>query len=322
MDKDQLRQIALTAGLSSKIIIPLSDDALEPQSTAPSFYCVHPISGAGATDYIDLATEMGQGVRFFGIQAPKTLMKNADYSDLLKSIASHYADAIATFQPNGQIHIGGWSAGTLVALETARLLKAKGREVSTLVIIDGAPQNARHSGSRLWYCAKVLWNLPSALLHEDFGQLGKEILFKIRNVRGKKMPPQMNHAARHPVQGFIRNISQYPEYWQAFMVGLYDAIEKSAFLPYDGAVVVYESQIKPILLSGVQEFWKSIAHNCEVVEVRATHFNVVNWPQVVPVAADLKQRLTGKVPPQRARKSGTSGRPEARRRLKPQKTIA
>jgi hypothetical protein len=43
MDKDQLRKIALTAGLSSKIIVPLSDDALEPQSTAPSFYCVHPL---------------------------------------------------------------------------------------------------------------------------------------------------------------------------------------------------------------------------------------------------------------------------------------
>ena len=107
----------------------------------------------------------------------------------------------------------------------------------------------------------------------------------------------MNHDAGHPVQGFIRNFSLYPEYRQAFMAGLYDAIEKTAFLPYDGAVVVYKSRIKPILLSGVEEFWKSIAHNCEVVEVRATHFNVVNWPQIVPLAADLKRRLTGKVPP-------------------------
>jgi thioesterase domain-containing protein len=311
MDKDKLRQIALTAGLSPKIIIPFSDDALEPQSTAPSFYCVHPISGAAATDYIDLAMEIGQGVRFFAIQAPATLMKNADYNDILNSIAGHYADAIATFQPDGQIHVGGWSAGTLVALETARQLKAKGREVSTLVIIDGAPGNARDSGSRLWYFAKVLWNLPSALWHEDFGQLGRELLFKIGNLRAKKKPSQTNHAAGHPVQGhraaghpvqgFIKNFSAYPEYRQAFMVSLYDAIEKTAFLPYDGAVVVYKSRIKPILLSGVQEFWKRIARNCEVVEVRATHFDVVNWPQVVPLAADLKRRLTGKVPPLRLR---------------------
>jgi thioesterase domain-containing protein len=301
MDRDQLRQIALTAGLSSRTIIPFSDDALKPQSTAPSFYCVHPISGAGAADYIDLAMEIGQGVRFFAIQAPTTLMKNADYNDLLKSIASHYADAIATFQPNGQIHIGGWSAGALVALETARQLKANGREVSTLVTFDGAPRKARNFVSPLWYPAKVLWNLPRALRHDYFGQLGKELLFKIRNVRGKKMPLQMNHAARHPVEGFITNFSSYPGYWQAFMTGLYDAIEQSAFLPYDGAVVVYESQIKPILLSGVQEFWKSIAHHCEVVEVQAMHWNVVIWPQVVPLAADLKRRLTGKVPPRPGR---------------------
>ena len=301
MDKDQLRQIALTAGLSSKIIIPLSDDALEPQSTAPSFYCVHAISGAAATDYIDLAMEIGQGVRFFAIQAPTTLMKNADYNDLLKSITSHYADAIATSQPNGGIHIGGWSAGALVALETARKLKTKGREVSTLFVIDGAPRNARNSGSPLWYFAKVLWNLPRALPNAGLGRLGRKLLFKVGNLwRGKK-PQQVDNVASHPLQRFLTNFSLYPEYWQAFMLELYAAIEKTVFLPYDGAVVVYESRIKPILLSGVQEFWKSIAHHCEVVEVRAEHLNVVVWPQVVPLAADLKQRLTGKVPPQRGR---------------------
>ncbi len=297
MDKDQLRQIALTAGLSSKIIIPLSDDALEPQSTAPSFYCVHPIEGAAATDYIDLAMEMGQGVRFFAIQAPATLMKNADYNDLLNSITGHYADAIAKFQPDGQIHIGGWSAGAVIALETARKLKAKGREVSTLVVIDGAPKYARDSGSRLRYFAKVLLNLPRALPNENLGRLARQLLSKVSNLWREKKPPQTNSAASHSLERFIINFSQYPEYWQAFMVRLYDTIEKTAFLPYDGAVVVYESQIKPVLLSGVREFWKSIAHNCEVVEVRAEHLNVVNWPQVVPVAADLKQRLTGKVPP-------------------------
>ncbi len=314
MDYEQLRQIALTAGLSSKIIIPLSEDAMEPQSTAPSFYCVHAISGAGAQDFIDLAMEMGRGVRFFAIQAPATLMKNADYNDLLQSIASHYANAIQTFQPNGQIHIGGWSAGALVALETARKLNAKGREVSTLVAIDGAPKNTKVSGSPLWYFAKVLWNLPRALWNDDFGRLGKQLLFKVGNLRVKKKPPQMNNFASHPVQGFIKNFSLYPEYWQAFMVGLYDAIEKTAFLPYDGAVVVYKSLIKPIPLSGVQEFWASIAHHCEVVEVRATHLNLVLWPQVVPIAADLKQRLTGEVPPPRTRgklpSAGAESRPK------------
>jgi thioesterase domain-containing protein len=293
MDKDQLRQIALAAGLTSKTIVPLSDDALEPQSTAPSFYCVHPISGAGASIYIDLAMAIGQGIRFFAIQAPTALMKNADYSDLLKSIANYYADAIATFQPNGQIHIGGWSAGALVALETARQLKANGREVSTLVAIDGAPRRARNSISRPGYFVKVLWNLPRALRHDYSGQLGKEFLFKFGNLRAKKMPSQTNDGGRHPVEGFIENYSQFPEYWQRFMAGLYDALENTAFLPYGGIVLVYESQIKPILLSGVREFWRSIAPNCEVVEVRAMHWNVVVSPRVAAVATDLKRRLTG-----------------------------
>jgi thioesterase domain-containing protein len=55
-----------------------------------------------------------------------------------KSLARQYADHIVKQFPNGPYRLGGYSAGGLMAYETACLLKAQGAEVQFLVMI-GAP---------------------------------------------------------------------------------------------------------------------------------------------------------------------------------------
>ncbi|HWG06559.1 MAG TPA: thioesterase domain-containing protein [Beijerinckiaceae bacterium] len=291
IESNDLRLAALMARASPRIIVPLNEDALKPGATAPSFYCVHAVTGGGITDFSDLAKEIGPGVRFFAIQAPKKLMINSDYTQLLKFIVGHYVDAIITFQPEGQIHLGGWSAGALVALEIARQLRAKGRDVGVLVSIDGGPKNTRVVGSSLRYTAKVLRNLPRALLNDDFGRLSRRLLFAIKKLLTKARPKQNNSADIHPVQGVVKQFSKYPPYQQSFMMALYDEIEGTVFPPYDGTVVVYKAGINPIRLSGVREFWKRISPNCEVVIVQATHEGLILIPKVRLLAADLKRRL-------------------------------
>jgi thioesterase domain-containing protein len=290
-DQAQLNLAALMARVSPKIIVPLNEDALSPESTAPSFYCVHAITGAGVTDFSCLAKEVAGGVRFFAIQAPKKLMMDADYGHLLKFIARHYAEAIVKFQPEGPIHLGGWSSGALVAMEISKELTAMGREVGLLASIDGAPKNARITGSRPKYLAKFLWNLPWALLNDDFGRLASQFWFKIHKFRAKTRDRDDGGLASHPVRETINNYSQYPAYQQRFMRELYDAIERTAFTRYDGAVVVYKATIMPIFLSGVQEFWRGVAPGCEIVNIPGTHANMVLQPYVRAIAVDLKRRL-------------------------------
>ena len=103
---------------------------------------MHAITGSSVTDFVPLAEEPGDAAGFFAIRAPKALMIGSDCGSLLRSIARQCAEAILRFQPVGPIHLGGWSSGALVALETARQLQMRGRDVGLLVSLDGATKNA------------------------------------------------------------------------------------------------------------------------------------------------------------------------------------
>jgi len=288
---------ALMALASRQPIIPLNEDAHNPESKSPVFYCVHSLSGAGGADFIDLASEIGSGVRFFAIQAPKKLMLDceklsmeAGHGAMLPYVAKFYADAIVKFQPEGKINLGGWSAGALVALEIARLLQDWGRTVGVLVSIDGAPKRRMSARSPLHYAAKVLINIPGALFYKEFGRIWNQIA-RGPNIKLRIKKTQERHVVpKHPVQLFMHNWSSYPDYNQNFMVKLYDAIEIANFTGYDGAVFVYKATAQ---LSYVTEFWHRIAPDCVIVSIRGTHHKMLAKPFVAPLALDLNRRLNG-----------------------------
>ena len=53
-------------------------------------------------------------------------------------MSQYYVDQLVEFQPEGDFVIGGHYVGAMIALETAQQLRARGREVSLLVVFDGA----------------------------------------------------------------------------------------------------------------------------------------------------------------------------------------
>lgn len=56
--------------------------------------------------------------------------------DLPDTIA-HYCDAIESLQPEGALNLGGYSRGGQFAYEAALVLQARGRQVRSIVSIDG-----------------------------------------------------------------------------------------------------------------------------------------------------------------------------------------
>jgi thioesterase domain-containing protein len=288
------------AAASGKSVVPLTLAALNNEASAPAFFCIHSVTGAGVSDFLDLAQEIGQDIRVFAVQAPRRLMADSDQTDLIDALAESHAGAIARAQPEGRIHLGGWSAGALVALETARRLSQRKREVGLLVSIDGAPKNWRGAGGRLRYGLKVLWNLPRALLHDDRRRLRRQLSLKIDTLRATKLGRKIE--THHPIEEVLANFSAYPVYQQRFMTRVYDAIEGATFSPYDGQVVVYEAGVKPILLSQVSQFWRHIARSSETVIVPGTHQSMIRAPSVRVLADDLRRRLG-------ARLEGTTPKP-------------
>jgi pimeloyl-ACP methyl ester carboxylesterase len=142
-------------GRATSVIVPLNESGI-----GPAFYCVHPLSGEAAC-FRHLAQELGPAQRFYGIQAPMA-KRNAEFADSVESIAQYYTDALTAFQPKGPFMLGGWSAGSIIALEMAQQFRARGRDVILLVALDGVPFNTGAGISPwnpLYYC-KLACNLP------------------------------------------------------------------------------------------------------------------------------------------------------------------
>jgi acyl-CoA synthetase (AMP-forming)/AMP-acid ligase II/thioesterase domain-containing protein/acyl carrier protein len=70
--------------------------------------------------------------------------RNADDVSL-EDIARLYVPHVLAAQPGGPVRLGGYCVGGIVALEVARQLKAAGREVEFVVLIDSPSLNGRAS---------------------------------------------------------------------------------------------------------------------------------------------------------------------------------
>ncbi|ARU63628.1 hypothetical protein CBW65_23380 [Tumebacillus avium] len=98
------------------------------------FFCVHAVGGS-ALSYLELANALGGGQPFYAFQARGLEVTEAPFEDI-QTMAACYVAELVKVQPQGPVHIGGWSFGGAVAYEMVRLLQAQGREVASLVLID------------------------------------------------------------------------------------------------------------------------------------------------------------------------------------------
>lgn len=112
----------------------------------PVFF-IHPAGGT-VFQYLAMSHLMNVPSRLVGISLP------ANYQDFqtLGELASCYAQQITSWQPDGPVQISGYSAGGNLALETARLLAAEGRQVAPPCLVDALPPmsySSVHLGSSI-----------------------------------------------------------------------------------------------------------------------------------------------------------------------------
>jgi thioesterase domain-containing protein len=286
---------------SERVIFPINNSALDEGNLSPAFYCIHSLSGAGGTDFRDLAKRM-PAVRFYGIQAPPKKMQDVKFGGSIESIADYYASALIRFQPKGPFLLGGWSAGAIIGLQIAQDLHTRGRQVDLLVAIDGAPENAA-AGFRPWhplYLLELVRNLPGWVTHEGLMKKGvlrslvrravnKAVALGKTKAAGEKANT-MIHA--HAVDGFM-DLSRFPPEQRAFMRRLYDALLEYKPEEYLGKVVVYEAKIRPLLhLPQVGRVWRKLAPHSIVSCVSGTHLSVLQEPHVTALAEDVWKQIS------------------------------
>ena len=134
------------AALAARLDAPMqeTDHGLGPLITlaqgeagrAPLFV-IHPAGGI-AWNYRELANALRPARTVFGLQSP-VLDPSAPLPHSIDALAAQYAARIVERQPEGPVHLLGWSVGGIIAQAIAVRLQSQGRAVGALVLLDAYP---------------------------------------------------------------------------------------------------------------------------------------------------------------------------------------
>lgn len=123
---------------------PLRDDGLGPSllladgdPKRAALFVIHPAGGI-AWGYRALARQIAPERRVWGLQHPG-LHPAVVMPESLAALASDYAARVAKLQPEGTVHLAGWSVGGLIAQEMAVVLAKMGRDVGLVALLDSYP---------------------------------------------------------------------------------------------------------------------------------------------------------------------------------------
>jgi thioesterase domain-containing protein len=286
---------------SDRVILPINDSALAKDAQSPAFYCVHSASGVAGTDFLALAQLFEPSIRFYGIQAPPKQIQDVNFGGSVESLADYYAEALVKFQPKGPIVLGGYCVGAIIALEMADNLRARGREVGPLIVIDGVPENtgvALRWTLRNWI--DVASNLRGWLVHGDLmrNRTLRSLAWSLTNnaysiakaavglKRGQKL------GGGYSIEGMM-DLSPYQPPHRLFIDRLFAALFAYVPKPYSGSVVVYEAKITPLLyLPQIGRTWRAFTPQAEVVDIIGTHISMMREPYVDSLAKDMRMRIS------------------------------
>ncbi len=287
-----------TLGKGTGIVVPLND-----QGARIPFFCVHSLTGK-ATDYVPLAQRLGPEQPLFSIQVPPA-NRGPDFGGqiaplTIATLATHYVEAITALRPAGPIALGGWSVGAIIALEMAQQLRAQGRDVALLVIIDMItcnpqfPRNTRMLRALDTLLHSASW-LASHQLVKD-GLQTEALLARAQlklaalgaRIRGNPLP------AREEVITDRVDVTKYPPNHAALMEQMFDSGQNYVPARYDGAVQVYAAKSEVALshLSNLRWGWRHIAPNSRIKAVAGAHQTLFQGPGGDVLAAHLAQLLT------------------------------
>ena len=276
-------------------IVPLSGAG----ASGVPLFCIHSV--AGDIDGFDrLVAAIGPQQRFYGIQVTKTRMR-PEHAASIETLAADYVTAIDAYQPTGPLVVAGFSSGAIVALEVARRLRALGRDVPLLVALDGAPANSGAAWARRdpRYILALVRNLPRWFATQDaadwsFRGLSQRLVNRFVFAPGKAIATEAPADTAH--LDTVSRLIDRPE-WQvgqrAFIRAMFNAMATYVPVPYDGRVILYETQAQPLThLLQLGTVWAALARDLEIVPLPGKHPSFFRGPRTIDaVAAHLAPAL-------------------------------
>ncbi|WP_149260070.1 type I polyketide synthase [Actinomadura sp. K4S16] len=260
---------------------------LKPSGDRRPIYIAHPAGGTTAC-YRQLIELLGDDQPVYGLE-------RFEDAPPVEERAARYVRHLLEAQQEGAFRLGGWSFGGVLAYETARQLKAAGREVEFVALFDaGLPLAvddesdtlARRFSAFADYINET-YGLEVSLTYEELSGLDEESQFALVMERAAPLVDYIPPAAlTHQLTSHqdTRSLEAYkPEPYDGHVI-LYYAPEETPWAVRDARYV----------LDGTNGFG-GLCADLEIVTIPgAHHLNLLDPPGVGVLAAHLEARLSGR----------------------------
>lgn len=274
------------AALAARIAEPpaSADHALGPvialataESAAPPLFVVHPAGGI-AWNYRTLARALQPARTVHGLQSPALDPRQAMPSSI-EVMANDYVQRIAALQPQGPVHLLGWSVGGILAQAMAVRLHEIGREVGELVLLDAYPSECWRAEpepdaiAALRALLAIAGHDPDA--HPELDSRERILAFLRRGGSALGSLPDV------VLDGVVRAVT-----------GTNRLIREHQHRPFDGTLVHVRAgrdhQVRPQLQSAL---WMAHARRVQALELPFLHAELTGRDAVAQLAPWLSARL-------------------------------
>ena len=261
----------------NSLVVPLSlGGADEP------IFCIHPAGGT-VFCYRELAQYFAGQRVVYGIQARGLDGRQSPHSTL-QEMAADYADAIVAAVPSGPIHLVGWSIGGNIAYEVARQLRAIGRRVGMLALLDSGMLAAESQVTEDDFLPLIAALFPGQD-HESIEELrqkppGEQLAYFINQAaKAGIVPDDEALVGPHVFDVFQANVKAVHDYQPS---------------EYAGRVLLIRpaDQIRTSALFDDQCLgWSQMVGSIELASVSGDHAHMLQQPAVSEIANLLSRYL-------------------------------
>jgi amino acid adenylation domain-containing protein len=242
--------------------------------------CLLPSDFGDLLIYTNLMPLLNPDLPCLGLQCARMYENNQDVRSM-PDLARFFIKHLLSVQPQGPYLLAGYCFGGLVALEMARILKAEGREVALLCLIDARPYNPAVERGEYWRM------LLQGALRAKASDWKRHIAAKISMKREGMLIDMM--ARTNPDRLGRRELNRW--------VLETKAMNSYRCTPYDGTITYFYPQESQYEIYGDPSCgWLHLAERVNLYKVSGSHLNMMKEPHVRQVASQLQacvDRVTG-----------------------------
>ena len=297
----------LASALNSGQDIVLRSNLIPVKSSGrrrPFFFV--PGIGGGTLFLQPLVCHLDPEQPIYGLEAPPW-DGTAEPDDRVESIAATYIEAIKSVDREGPYLLGGYSFGSVVAFEMAQQLRADGKAVGLLAVLDHAARDPEGKSRMhpLYSAARLAWNLPAwiwdDLMRTPPIRMYTRVKGKLKGLYKVLRREEKTASADEPavnIEAYF-GVTTLPEPFLKVCQAHARASRRYVPHPYDGRVTVFRARAGPLLTPREPDLgWRWLARGgVDVCVVPGGHGNMVREPFAAVLARRLTQRIDAVSPP-------------------------